>query len=366
MAPLTLTSTYTSNETSVSNIFLDTYMPSANGEFVKVYLYLLRMFSDPKHAPATLADVADTLNHTEGDVIRALKYWEKMGLLKVGYTADYPTNITLLPIENNAAYDNVYASTADVYPVAGKPDITGNTTTAVKISVPKPSTPTKETSPETKEELRQILFVAEQLLGKTLTTTDTNTILYIYNELNFSEELLEYLLEYCVSNEKRSLRYIEKVAISWHEEGITTVNAAKNHHEIHSKNIYSIMKAFGLDDRKPGKSELDFISKWYDHYGFEREVIIEACNRTIQALHKPSFEYTDTILANWKKNNVHTVSDLEAVDANKPKKFYINTDSQQNIKTVSAKPVNNRFNNFSQRTYDFTAIEKKLVGKKDK
>lgn len=352
MAPLTLTSTYTSNETSISNIFLDTYMPSANGEFVKVYLYLLRMFSDPKHAPATLADVADTLNHTEGDVIRALKYWEKMGLLTLGYTGDYPTNITLLPIENNAVYDGADTPSSDCVLRESSPTIEHSYVPA-------------KASPEAKEELRQILFVAEQLLGKTLTTTDTNTIIYIYNELNFSEELLEYLLEYCVSNEKRSLRYIEKVAISWHEEGITTVNAAKNHHEIHSKNIYSIMKAFGLDDRKPGKPELDFISKWYDKYGFERDVIVEACNRTIQALHKPSFEYADTILANWKKNNVHTLSDLEAIDANKPKKFYINTDSQTNAKNVAAKPVTNRFNNFTQRTYDFTAIEKKLVGKKD-
>ena len=34
--------------TFVSNRFLDLYMPKANGEFVKIYLYLLRCCSSEK------------------------------------------------------------------------------------------------------------------------------------------------------------------------------------------------------------------------------------------------------------------------------------------------------------------------------
>ena len=81
MAPITLTSTYTPNETTIPNIFLDRYMPSANGEFVKVYLCLLRMYANPAGRSSTLTDIADLLNHTESDIIRAIKYWEKAGLL---------------------------------------------------------------------------------------------------------------------------------------------------------------------------------------------------------------------------------------------------------------------------------------------
>ena len=83
MAPITLTSTYTPNETTIPNIFLDRYMPSANGEFVKVYLCLLRMYANPAGRSSTLTDIADLLNHTESDIIRAIKYWEKAGLLSV-------------------------------------------------------------------------------------------------------------------------------------------------------------------------------------------------------------------------------------------------------------------------------------------
>lgn len=362
MAPLTLTSTYTPNETSISNIFLDTFMPSANGEFVKVYLCLLRMFSDPKHEPATLSDIADLLNHTEGDVIRAIRYWEKAGLLSVGYKDNCPSDITLLPITGDKpAPANLQANAApesDTAPLAGKINYSSS---ALKRMCED-------------ENIRQALYVAEQLLGKTLTTSEANTILYIYNELHFSDELLEYLLEFCVSNEKRSLRYIEKVAISWHREGISTVEQAKNQHEIHSRRVFSVMKAFGIDDRRPGKPELDYIARWYDEYGFEVELVIEACNRTIQSLHKPSFEYADTILSNWKKNNVHTLSDIEAVDSKRPKRDYnsavrisgsLSGASGQGAGGNIPRSTNNRFNNFTQRSYDFTAIEKKLAGKKE-
>ena len=37
--------------TLVRNVFLDEYMPEASGEFVKIYLYLLRCASGEKRSP---------------------------------------------------------------------------------------------------------------------------------------------------------------------------------------------------------------------------------------------------------------------------------------------------------------------------
>lgn len=70
--------------TLVSNIFLDEYMPSANGEYVKIYLYLLRCLKTSQRE-LSLSVIADKFEHTESDVKRALKYWEKMKLLKLEY-----------------------------------------------------------------------------------------------------------------------------------------------------------------------------------------------------------------------------------------------------------------------------------------
>lgn len=77
------------------------------------------------------------------------------------------------------------------------------------------------------EEIIQILYIAEQYLGKTLTPTESQKLLFFYDGLGLSADLIEYLLEYCVSHNHKSIRYIEKVAIAWAENGVTTVEQAK-------------------------------------------------------------------------------------------------------------------------------------------
>lgn len=65
--------------TVVKNTFIDQYMPQANGEFVKVYLYLLRCANTGREL--SLSSIADVLEHTENDIRRALLYWEKQDLV---------------------------------------------------------------------------------------------------------------------------------------------------------------------------------------------------------------------------------------------------------------------------------------------
>ena len=66
--------------TLVSNEFIDRYLAEANGEYVKVYLYLLRHRGEP----VSLERIAEGLNHTEADIRRAIAYWEKLGVLSTG------------------------------------------------------------------------------------------------------------------------------------------------------------------------------------------------------------------------------------------------------------------------------------------
>lgn len=82
MSHFTLTTGASVGTTSISNIFLDEYMPGANGEYVKVYLYLLRSLGDSTRELSVIG-LADVLDCTESDILRAFKYWEKQGLLKL-------------------------------------------------------------------------------------------------------------------------------------------------------------------------------------------------------------------------------------------------------------------------------------------
>ena len=65
------------------------------------------------------------------------------------------------------------------------------------------------------DEIVQLLYIAEQYLGKTLTPTEMKKILFFYDELKFSPDLIEYLIEYSVSRGHKSMRYIETVALAW-------------------------------------------------------------------------------------------------------------------------------------------------------
>ena len=91
------------NITMIPNEFLDHYMSGANGEFLKIYLYLIRWAGCPE-ASITATSIADFFNMTENDVKRALRFWEQEGLLRIAWDEDGNiTAICLRPV--TAPYD---------------------------------------------------------------------------------------------------------------------------------------------------------------------------------------------------------------------------------------------------------------------
>lgn len=102
MAKILIHSDSASSATSVSNIFIDEYMSDANGEFVKIYLYLLRLMNAPDSA-FSISSIADKFEHTEKDVKRALSYWERMHLLRLEYDTEH--NLTGICLIDSASRD---------------------------------------------------------------------------------------------------------------------------------------------------------------------------------------------------------------------------------------------------------------------
>ena len=325
--------------TSVSNLFLDYYMPRANGEYVKVYLYLLRALHTPD-TELSVAGLADILDHTESDILRALKYWEKQGVLKLEcnpsrelqgiYILDIPT-----PDETPRNHTDTRETASSIVPA--RRSYSRNELAQFSGQA----------------ECRQLLFVCEQYMQKTLSPSEIETILYFYDQLHFSADLIEYLVEYCVSKGSRSIHYIETVAIAWAEAGISTVAQAKERTTTYTRNCFSIMKAFGINDRNPVEPELKYIEKWLRTYDFTLDLILEACHRTMDRLHKPNFEYADRILVSWKENKVHTMADVQVLDQAHQKR---NARRNQPTGTRST-----GFSNFEQRDYDFEELEKQLL-----
>ncbi len=362
MKCLTLKADNRMDYTTVSNIFIDNYMPQANGEFVKIYLYLLRCMSEPD-MDISISSIADRFDHTEKDVIRALRYFAGKGLISIEYGEDDELSaVTFLPISSE--FTVIKKNVASAGPDTATPHTVIRTDEDVYKTEEPDTLPAKPPYSAARlkklsqnDELRQLLYIAQKYLGKTLTSTETNTILYLYDTLKLSSELIEYLIEYCVNNNHKSMRYIEKVALSWNAEGIDTIEKAKENAMQYNTNTFSVMKAFGISGRNPAEAEKKLINKWYNDYCFDNDIILEACNRTIKAIHAPSFEYADSILTSWKKNHVTKLSDIALLDETappKPMKIFNNTKH-----TTAAK--NNKFNDFPQHTYDFDLLEKRLM-----
>lgn len=252
--------------TIIDNDTIDGYFIKANGEYLKVYLMLARIINNSAatfdNTDDLISTIADRLSCTEKNVIEAIDYWSEKGLI-----------ITDFSSPSSATSSSVASS-----------------------------------------EFKQLLFVADAYIGRKLSKVELNSLFYIYNDLNFSFELCEYLLEYCCEREKRDIRYIKKVAEAWHEKGIKKVAEARNSINPYYSPTYKILAAFHVSGRAPASIEVAYCEKWMKQYEMPLDMILEACKRTLKNTHKVSFEYCDKMLYTWQLDNVNTLEELHNID----------------------------------------------------
>lgn len=256
------------NVTVISNRFIDDYMKDANEAQIKVYLYLSRCSAGGR--PVSISDMADRFNHTEREVLRSLRYWEKTGLISMQYDSEGNlAGIHLItppalsgtaaasPVQESAALraSGVQTATAQqngtgmqdavsarypqqsviipIAPYVGKTDPAG-TVPAVAGNVSRTAPLSSKTAVDEKalaafredRKRAELLFIVEQYVGKPLSVPELRTVCFLSESLHFSDDLIDYLVQYCVDRGKKDFRYIEKVAVNWAEKGITTPKQA--------------------------------------------------------------------------------------------------------------------------------------------
>ena len=346
MARIALYKDNYADSTVVSNLFIDEYMKDANDAQLKVYFYLLRMLNADQ--AISVSGIADKFNHTEKDVIRALKYWEKQQILDL----DFDENKALVGIHlRDLSAQATPASQHNVLLTSG-PAQAQNATQETTPVYTKPAYSLDQLREfKEREETSQLLFIAEAYIGKPLTPSEIKTILFFTDVLHFSDDLIDYLLQYCVERGKKDFKYIEKVAVNWAEEGITTPKQAQKFSTRYDKSVYSIMNSLGRSTA-PTTKELEFINRWTREYGFSTDIILEACERSSLATDRHRFEYAEGILSSWKNAGIHHKADIQQADATYQKK-----------KATKPTPAasSNRFTQFAQNSYDFAALEKEIL-----
>lgn len=375
MIPLNITSDSSDGYTVLSNRFIDQYMRDANDAQIKVYLYLLRMFS--ANLPTDIAEIADKFNHTEKDIIRALTYWEKLSLLSIDYDSRH--NITGIRLCNPAMPDT--ADTAEVFssttvtPVAAAAPaaaVMPSTEAAPALELvpdkPKPvfldyatekNSYTLENIAAFQEnpESRQLLFAAQQYIKRTISGPEIKTLLFIYDRLGFSLDLTDYLLQYCIEQGQKSFRIIEQTAIRWYEAGIVNIKQAKSFQQaqrfsVDQNTSIEIMRLLGKQGL-PAKKEQEYINRWIGECAYPMELIEEACNRTVMKTDTNRFSYANSILESWRNDNIRSLKELDSAEAARRSK--INTARQSAY--TAPKKSSGSFCNIEQHDYDFAELE---------
>lgn len=167
---------------------------------------------------------------------------------------------------------------------------------------------------EKRGELTDLITEAQNTLGKIFNVNEIKILVSIAEEFGFDEEFLLVLLDFCRRNDRKSMRYIEKLATSLYDENIRTTVALTEH--LHRREALEsaqerVRSIFGIGSRALTSKEKDFIAKWTETYKLDFPMIEKAYEITVNATSKPSMSYTNKILESWYAEGLTTP---EAVD----------------------------------------------------
>lgn len=360
--------------TTINNSFITKYMLSANGSYVKVYLYL-SMCIQSGDTNLSISSLADKMENTEKDILRAILYWEKCGLFLVNRSAKTITGIQLI---NPDTLDSDQSSPAPVA-VTNEPLAEVDTEPVVssqeadafvyhQTDSPLESSSAENTSDQTQDTRQKDLAwasnIIETFLQRPLSSGEVELITYLFDTLHFSKELILHLYDYCCSLGKTNVRYVEKVALSWAEHKVTTPTQAQELCNNYSTTQSAICKKLALN-RPLADIEKNYVDIWQNQWAMDLSVILAACDRTMLSIQKPDFKYMEGILKNWHQNNIHTLQDLQVYDKNYNKnKVKASKKPSASHTTGKTTAGRNQFQTFQQRNtsaQEISELERKLL-----
>lgn len=320
---------HTSKSVPLPMEFINKYMISANATYVKVYLYGLAKCYE-NEADVSNAAIADALDILETDVSKAWRYWKKVGL-----------------VHSEGKGTLVF----DAMPLPQKKEEGERENTQTAETEEKGKTPSMKEifkAMDINPKMKETVSMAEHLLKKTLSQKEIATLYTFMQSYSMTQEMVLVLLEYCVTLDKISFSYIEKVAESWYEQGIKTLDEATkvlNRVVKEGRMQKKCKKMFGLD-RELSQTENGYIARWVSELSMSEPMIRNAYERTVANTGKISMPYMNTILKSWHSKGIKTVAQIAEKE---------NTATQ-----------NNRGRNTGYQLDDMAAIERRLRLEKQK
>ncbi|KAB3532230.1 DnaD domain protein [Alkaliphilus serpentinus] len=318
------TSSIDLGDTPIENIFIDVYMPMANGTYVKVYLmaykYACELDNSLKLCNSTLAK---SLMISLEDVHRAWDFWEGKGIVKkhseLESEEDYSIefiNLKQLYIDNNFKHITVdeTANTSDDYSPSTKDLVEANQNPLI----------------------REMFTDINKIIARSLVPNDKRKIIKWFSDYNIDPPLIVKAFSYCKHNKNiTSINYVGGVLRNWYDMAITTVELLEEYllKQGERYGVYErVYKALGFSSREPAEADMRIMDKWVDDYGYSLEVILKACESTSKTT-KPSINYINGILTDWHKKGVKRLEDIDVLDKKEAKATSNQVNQSSSVKT---------------------------------
>ena len=256
-------------QTPVDNLFFSEYMPDADGEAVKVYLYGLMQCRFPSMGDVALSEA---LNLPEGVVRAAFVYWRSKGLVRI--LKDEPLEVEYLTVEQPAV------------------------TTAVPVKY------------------RSFIRALNELIAPR--RFNMNELGHIYDcieTFRLEEKTVLELVSHCMEEKGRNVRiqYILTVAKSWADAGIVTYEQAREYianATVRKHGATAVLRRWNKR-RSPTLDEMALYDSWVREWGFDDEAILAVCPRLTNTS-SPSFEALGDRLRELYEQNKVKAEDIRA------------------------------------------------------
>jgi len=299
------------SNTELPDVFFTEYLSQANGDFVKVYLYLVFLSKYGKDVKIT--DLSKKLSLPFNTIQESLAYWESQGVItkkSTGYIVNNLQEKELLMLYT----PKLTSSPEDAEQVAQ------NKTRATAI-----------------ESINNLYFQG------VMSPSWYNDIDLWFKKYNFDEQVMVALFGYCFEKSALHRNYVQAVAEAWNKNKIQSYSDLDSYYQKQEKlNIVkkSVSKKLGLN-RQLTQFEDAYIEKWYVDYSFSQEIIDIALKKTTSKAN-PSFDYIDKILSNWHEHGLKTPVEVQK---------YMSELAEKNKKTKELEKKAG-FQSYEQRKYD--------------
>lgn len=296
---------------AVPSKIVDEGLKFADGVKLKVLLYMLRNAD----RDLNLDDISKATGVNVTDIPEALEYWVNMEVLVKSGDVFAPNHSSEeIKTDNNSNKEII------------KPEAIAQNVEDQKqrFVVTKPQKPDYVFTSQrlaVDEELKILVGEAQSVLGKTLSNSDISTLLMLKDTCGLRLDVILMLIQYCVSIDKGNMRTVEKIGISWADEGINSVEAADhriaaNHHA--NQCFSTVSSVFGMKNvGSPTKKQLEYCQKWVGEWKFSAPMLREAYERCVDSKGELKFNYIDGILKKWEAQGIKNLQDLKEFESSK-------------------------------------------------